>query len=420
MFKKYFKNPTASNLVNSKLILLTTGFDCDFDVLKKVYPNLYKDFKINQIRVSDRHFIKTESKERNWIPDELFLESDGHKSVVKSYYVQGAPLILTAKNKEFALIERNTNQQLPVKVSLVPLYKYTKYKYKGAPLTEFLQVVGQDKISIIPFDGCEHWLDGEQCKFCGANPERLKPKGIKPNVLEIGSKYAGNYQEWWNHSKNNFYESFSKALDMLLKKDKITPHFHLSIISGNLINLDFLWEKCLDLSTIVFKKINRLKIDSYFQLMPPKNLEYVDQVKKLCFKNICFNLETYKEKYFKDVCPGKYRYYGYEKMIEAFKYGVKVFGKGNVRNNFVLGSAPTWVLLEGAKYLAGFGVVTDYSVFFPRPGSVWCQKSPPSPEEILYFSEELVKIYRKYNYRPYCCSLSSRSSIENEYYNGWV
>lgn len=413
-------NYTKSLVVNAKLVLLTQGLDCDFTRLRELSPELSKSYKINQIRVSDRHFIDPKSNQRNWIPDELFLEDDQHKSVVKVYYLKTSRIILTLKNRNLILFDKKAKKEIPIKVSLVKLGNYARDCFNHTPLTEFIQIVGQDKVSVIPFDGCEHWSTGHQCKFCGANPSRLKSLGIKPNVLEIFEKFNGDYQMWWTYHQKDYYKAFIFAIETLLAKDKLDPHFHFSIISGNLLNLDFLWEKCLELSLFISKKINFSKIDSYFQIMPPKNLSYLKKAKEIGFKHLCFNLEVYNHSNFKNVCPGKEKYYGYNEMIKALSYGVKIFGKGNVRNNFVLGAAPTKIILKGVKELANKGIASDYSVFFPRPGSVWCNKKPPTVKEIINFSQELIKVYQKNNFLPYCCKLSSRSSIENEVYNGWL
>lgn len=87
-----------------------------------------------------------------------------------------------------------------------------------------------------------------------------------------------------------------------------------------------------------------------------------------------------------------------------------------MRTNFVLGSEPLSGLIEGITKLAKEGIVSDYTIFFPRPGSIWFQKEPPLPEDVLNFTQKLVKIYKEYGFKPFCCSMSSRSSIVNEVY----
>jgi len=416
IFDKYFKIPTSSDVLNAKLLFLTQGVDFDFKAIKKTYPKIKSNYKVNKIRVSDRHFLSVKSAKRDFIPDELILEKENDKSVVKVYYKENSPFIFSIENKEFVISDKKTKEKFPISIKPVPLYNYAKKEYKGVLLDEFVSVVGLDKVSIIPYDGCENWVYKEECQFCGANPERMGFIGIKPNVFEINNKFNGNYQAWWNRYRAYMCENVSKGFEALLK-DEIKPHFHFTIISGNLSDLDFEWEMVFDLIDAIKDKIDFSKIDSYFNLMPPINLKKIEKALKYGFRHMCFNLECFNKQIFKNVCPGKERIYGYEKIIEALKYSVNIFGKGKVRTNFVLGSEPLNGLIDGVIQLAKEGIVSDYSIFFPRPGSVWANKRVPLADDILYFTKKLVEVYREYGFKPYCCSVSSRSSIANEVYN---
>ena len=416
IFTQYLKTPTSSAVLNTKLLLLTKGLDFDFSSIRKTYPKLKDKYKVNKIRVSDRHFISPKSTERDFIPDELVLEKGNQKSVVKVYFKKDSPFLFSIKNNKFVILNKKIKAEFPVNIKPVPLYSYSKKLHKGIPLDEFVNVVGLDRISIIPFDSCEHWVGGEQCQFCGANPGRMEFAGIKPNVFEIKNKFNGDYKAWWRHYRNYICENVSRSFKALLK-DKIKPHFHFAIISGNLKDLDFEWEIAFDLINVIKDKIDFSKIDSYFNLMPPLSFKKIEKAFKYGFRYMCFNLECFDKEIFKKVCPGKHRIYGYEKMIEALKYSVDIFGKGCVRTNFVLGSEPLDGLIKGVSKLAKEGIVSDYTIFFPRPGSLWANREVPHPDEILYFTKKLVEIYKKYNFKPFCCSLSSRSSIANEIYN---
>lgn len=416
IFNRYIKNLTSSAVINTKLLLLTKGLDFDFPSIRKTYPNLKEQYKVNKIRVSDRHFLSPKSVERDFIPDELILEDRNQKSVVKIYFKKDSPFLFSIKNNEFVILDKKLQEKFPVNIKPVPLYSYSKKLHKGIPLDEFVNVVGLDRISIIPFDSCEHWVVGEQCQFCGANPERTGFTGIKPNVFEIKNKFNGDYKAWWNHYRDYMCENVSRSFEDLLK-DEIKPHFHFAIISGNLSDLDFEWEIVFDLIDAIKDKIDFSKIDSYFNLMPPFDFEKIKRVFQYGFKYMCFNLECFDKQRFKKVCPGKHRIYGYKKIIEALKYSVNIFGRGRVRTNFVLGSEPLDGLIKGVLKLATKGIVSDYTIFFPRPGSLWANHEVSSSDDVLYFTKKLVEIYKKYNFNPFCCSLSSRSSIANEVYN---
>jgi hypothetical protein len=94
-FKRYLKIPTQSPVINSKLLLLTKGLDFDFPTIRKIYPDLKERYKVNKIRVSDRHFISPKDPERDFIPDELILKEGNQKSVVKVYFKKDSPFLFS-------------------------------------------------------------------------------------------------------------------------------------------------------------------------------------------------------------------------------------------------------------------------------------------------------------------------------------
>jgi len=398
-----------NELIHFKTKLLVNGLNCDFKKIKENFKNLDK-YKVNFIKISDRHFITPKHENRNFIPDELIL-SDGHKkSVVKVYYVPKAKLVLTAQNKQ--LIIKNISGTIwPIKIEMVPRPKYYNETYKNLRLNEFVSIVGVDRVSIIPFDGCEHWFTGRPCKFCGGNPSRLGFNDNKPNIGQVNK--IGVYEHWWNINSNFVKKHIAKSLERMLKLSPPKPHFHLMVMSGSLSG-SFEWKIIFDCLPTIKKLVDLENIDSYLINMPPKDFREIDKAKKAGFKNICYNLECYSKKYFQIVCPGKTKLVGYERAIKALEYSVKVFGKGHVRTNFVLGAEPISETLKGVKKLAKKGIVSDYSVFFPRPGSEWSRRKPPKEKEIINFTQELIKTYRKYGYHPFACRLSSRSSIASE------
>ena len=106
----------------------------------------------------------------------------------------------------------------------------------------------------------------------------------------------------------------------------------------------------------------------------------------------------------------------YNSFIQKLKEAVQIMGKGNVRTNFVLGLQDVEELLIEIEKLAKDGVVADYSIFQPKPNTEYYNKLAPSFEQVKYFTERLVEIYIKYNFKPIYCSISSRSSIINELY----
>ena len=111
--KKYLKIPTSSEVLNFKLLLLTNGLDFNFKAIKKKYPEIKSDYKVNKIRVSDRHFLPVKNIERDFIPDELILERGEEKSVVKVYYRKESPFLFSVENNDFVILDKKTKENFP-------------------------------------------------------------------------------------------------------------------------------------------------------------------------------------------------------------------------------------------------------------------------------------------------------------------
>lgn len=153
----------------------------------------------------------------------------------------------------------------------------------------------------------------------------------------------------------------------MLKLDKISPHTHLFILSGGLLDVDYVWQICLKIAQAINKYFSIKNIDSYLNLIPPKNLTLLKKAQEIGFKYICYNLEVFGKNNFKIVCPGKDMVYGYKEFLKVFEYSVSLFGRGKVRCNFVLGAQPVNQLLAGVKILAEKGIVADYTEVISKP-----------------------------------------------------
>lgn len=117
----------------------------------------------------------------------------------------------------------------------------------------------------------------------------------------------------------------------------------------------------------------------------------------------CYNLEVWDADTFRAACPGKARFVGRERWIEALLGAVEVFGRGNVGSAFVAGlelrppapgmSADRMVesIAEGAAFLLDHGVMPLYSPLWPVEGTAYSVDDGLTPE--LYLRIEL-EIYR--------------------------
>ena len=403
-------------LVNFKLDILLEGLDCDFRSLRK--KKNISNYRVNKIRVSDRHFIDPKSDLRKYIPDEISIETDNFKTISKIYYNEKSNLLLKYSNKEdcLCIVNKKNLKRYPFKLNFIPLKGFAKRiitlpsgrKIKAG---EIVTPVSIDRLSINPFDGCTMWLKGKQCKFCGANPNRVIGPKIKPSVNDL--KNYKSVELWWKSNKKDIVSAVEQSFKLLIREE-FEPHLHLTITTGYLYGYE--WEILLDLLEKVKPYIDLSKVDSHLTLMPPKSMEVLKRAKRLGIKNVAYNLEVFQKTKFKEICPGKDLEVEYEDFINWLKKSVKVFGWGNVRTNFVLGLENPKKLIQGCQQLAKYGIVSDYTIFYRRPASViqTTSRDTLNKKDIIEFTEKLMKIYKKYRFKPFTCRLSSRTSIAND------
>jgi hypothetical protein len=388
------------------------GLSFDFDSIRK-YPNLV-DLKCDRMKVSDRHFLSVGDKKRRWIFDELILRTGQRSSVVKVYYNDDSPLRIFCEEGKLFIKKVAAGAIFDVRVEPIPLLSYTKKQHQGVQLDDFVSVMGVDRLGVLTFDGCEEWSKGLPCHFCGANPNRLGYCQKKPNLGQLG--HFPDYDSWWNSYEDFFREGVATAIREIMNED-IEPHRHFLAMSGNLSDQDKAWQYLLRVLGEMSRVIDFSEWDSHINLLPPRDFRYIHMAKDLGFKNICMNLEVFDPGLFALICPGKHLACGYGRIREALDYSLGVFGGGNVRTNLVLGAEPVANLIRASKELGERGIVVNTTVFYPRPGSVWRNKKPPTKEEVLEATGRLTETHRAYGHTPFGCTLSSRSSLESEFFD---
>lgn len=113
----------------------------------------------------------------------------------------------------------------------------------------------------------------------------------------------------------------------------------------------------------------------------PLDHHVIDKYKEAGFSTISLNTEVWSESWFNVICPGKVTACGgFKNWVASLEYAVDVFGRGNVRSNFVVGLQPKDILFEGLEYLISRGVVTVASSWIPALGSPLEGHRTPSAE----------------------------------------
>ena len=343
------------------------------------------------------------------IPSEILLSDNKNESIVKCRYNPKSSIELTWKDGKLEIYQNKNKSKL--NVNFIKEYDILQQKIDDEFLVgDYVDVVGMDRISLLLFEGCYNWICGKQCKFCDLHPKKVSEKVCKPTLNNL-YKY-NNVDEWWNSQKDLFFQNTNLALDKLLKNTML-KHKHLFIMAGNLVDSKTVWKFLIEFVENLTRQFDLQDFDTIANVCPHDSIESLKKLKKLGIKQVQYNLEIANKNLFTATCPGKINY---EEFVSKLYEAVNIFGKGNVRSNFVLGLQDYNELINECEKFAGKGVVADYSVFQPKKNTPYSNLKAPKMEDVIDFTKKLVKIYTKYNQHPIFCSLSSRSSIVNEVY----
>lgn len=407
-----------SIIIQTKIDILKYGVNFKpYDMFTN-YKNIekYKTKKIKVKPVRKDNEVYDMSKDFNVLPSEIMISNKNYSSIVKLRYANTSPLEIKLINNKFYLYKNNI--KLDIDVDLVKVYEilnentpfilnneYTKIK-------DYVDIVGIDRISILFFEGCYNWTCGKACKFCDLHPKEIEDKVVKPTINNL-KYYNNNVKKWWDDSKEEYFEGIKYSIQKIIDNIKF-PHKHLFFMAGNLPTCNDVWEIAEETIENISKYLDLEEFDTYLNIAPHDSIERLKRIKKLGIKQVQYNLEIANMKLFEEVCPGKMKY---KPFVEKLKEAVEIFGFGNVRSNFVFGLQDKNEMLKEINNLASYGIVADYSVFQPKRNTPFQNKPSPNFDEVINFSKELTNIYKKYNFKPIFCSLSSRSSIINELYD---
>lgn len=381
------------NIFRDSTILKVKILSYGFRITEAAEALIDKTVKEEHRGYGDSHWgVKKTTK----IPSEIMLPGN---IVVASHIRPDSRLCLDAENGKPVITEKG------VKVSDVSFIKRPKiwsHKTKsGINMKKIANFYGRDCLNFNIYSGCEFWDNGVPCKFCS-----VKPTQLKYGEVEI-KKQAGDIQE------------VAKLAFKL--EDKIN---FVIVTGGSYLDGD----KDFEMAIIALKEIQKEIPKSWkgvikgnVALMAPRTIKKIDELMATGIEHPSFNLEVWGKKYFNYVCPGKAKYRGLDHIMEAYKYGVKKYGRGVFWVNFVGGLNDLKTLKKGFTHMAKMGVVPGANIFHPDVGSILgTKRKSPSPEYIIELFRHAAKLYHKYGYKPYFDEKCLRNSIANEAYLGYV
>jgi hypothetical protein len=394
--------PEGPRTAWAKLDITTAGIAVDGERLGRVLPGYPEQYRTKRSRklaaLRDDRLIDASSGPAPHVPEEVILGfGTGKDSIAKVNYRPDSAVRLACEADGQLWVERPGAYRIPC--SLV----------QARVADGYCTVIGTDRVAALGYEGCSGWMCGTQCLFCDSNPRRPGAASPVPTLNDLRDRFAGDTEAWLGAAATEYFPRLQKSVAAVASTAR--PHLHLHVMSGNIEDLDRMWRYHLDLGRAVGEVAPLNDVDSYLNLLPPRDPDLLARAREAGFRQVIFNMEVWGDEDYRAVCPEKAKLMPMPLFLERLRNAVGVFGRGNVRCGLVFGAQAEERLRQGCEALAGMGVACSTTVFTPKRGTPWAQRQLPDPRKAAEFSLFLARLLQSYGQRPLYCRLSSRSEI---------
>lgn len=378
-----------SNPAIVKLCLLCEGVRIDGEVLK----NVGKAFAEDRFRY---HRVSRIPAGFKFIPSEMVLPED----MVCAVYIEKRSPWLVKKNRQgkLKLFFKDNKEICSVSFTKRPGF-FDKKLSDGHLCQQIAVMYGNYVLGIFIMGWCYFPAKGLGCKFCSISSNWGDSGLGKQNLKYVTPDLT------------------KEAVKLALATDSARIKY-IMYSSGSFPDND----RGFMIQTATVKSVTRVinaNISQHFTIMPPDDFSLIKKIKSAGLSTIAFDIEVFDKDTFQKLCPGKEKFYGYDKFVEALQYAVKVFGWGNVHCGYVAGLESLETMIEGFYSLGEKGVISDANVFHPDPDSEFQDKPRPVKEYILKMVKEQAKTYKKYKFVSIFPVGGRRGSLDTEVYKGY-
>lgn len=272
---------------------------------------------------------------------DLVMPYDIHVNApVNEAFSRLSPLSLTADSGSF-YISREDEVLTRCDLQSSPGY-YMQKTANGIPMSKIGQMCSGDRFCYgMTGPYCWFWKSERRCKYCsiGLNKDR-----------DASRKQL-----------NDLVEALQYAVS-----DPALPAKHVLIGGGT--------TEGEDMGAILAAETCRAIKDSfdlscYVMIVAPLKNEYIRLLKDSGVDELGMNLEFFSDAAWEAYIPGKQRYIGKQRYLDALEYAVSLFGPINTRSLLVVGLEKPEYTIQGAELLASMGVMPILSPFRPLTGT---------------------------------------------------
>ncbi|MFH0701026.1 MAG: radical SAM protein [Candidatus Woesearchaeota archaeon] len=367
-----------------KASLLARGVDFELDLFKQMtYP--FYDNQFVYGKTSD--YVTPEHK----FPQVLRL---GEGVITALLRREDSPWNLKIEEKTINLYE-GKNFVRQIELPQRPTY-FDKILSDGTRSESIIAVAGEDTPGFFFYPNCFYFSEGKPCGFCSMRSTRQT----------VGKDMISDFSQ----------ENIEEATRLFQN----TPWRDIPLISvtmGTCRSDEETREKVIKPIRWMYDALQP-KIPIHLLAPPPNDYKLIEEYKQAGVTSIAFNIEVYDPNRFKQICPGKEKFYGYEKWIDALIEAREVFGRYKAYCGLVWGLESPESTIEGHRYFLERGIGLASNIFHADPRTVLRKHLHPDEETILKIARSTSETYQDYPEAKTIFSVSMRSTLDWEIHRG--
>ena len=260
---------------------------------------------------------------------------------------------------------------------------YRQQTSRGVPFRGLAVLQGHDVLSFPYLWPCEFAKAGLACKFCHCGNYTQYQTGVgvpadidfTPQDVAEAVHYAVNVERCANY---------------------------IQITGGSTLETDGECDRIIKLLEAIDRVAGLANIPGEVILYttPPADAKKIDALFAAGADRISCDIEIWNEELFRQICPGKARWTGRQRALDALLHIAETQGPEKACSTFVVGLEPAEDFLAGAEYLGRHGIAPIPSIWMPHG-----LPAPPSPvkADLAFFRKVkrgLAEIYDKYPCQP--------------------
>ncbi len=264
-----------------------------------------------------------------------------------------------------------------------PTSFYNQKTSSGLPFLGNAVLQGTQWLSFHLLWQCDYACAGQPCQYCYSG-------GELDNLTRRGKKLPAYPTP----------EDVAEMVEYAVIRDKYVDS--IQITGGSTFNVQSEADRIVSILNAINSRVGRenIKGEVLIYTTPPTNPKVLDQLFDAGADRIAMSLEIWNEELARRVMPGKMKYTGRQRHLDALEYVATKYGKGKACSNFIIGIEHADSLLEGADYVASKGVVPIASVWIPFGRPVLGSMKAPNLEYYQKVKSGLAQIYSKYGLVP--------------------